>query len=103
MSEKPEYMDLSIDELIERFINSLVAHGRSKNTIRNYRKFLTDFHVFLSTQVFNGEYRIQEVTSLELEQYFSYLKTVKENSSKTIYTKLVGIQSFYNYMERMGY
>lgn len=103
MSEKPEYIDLSIDELIDRFINSLVAHSRSKNTIRNYYKFLRDFHEFLSTHIFNGEYRIQDVTSLELEQYFSYLKTVKQNSSKTIYTKLTGIQSFYNYMERMGY
>ena len=99
-----ESMELSTDELIDRFINSLVAHGRSQNTIRNYRKFLTDFHVFLSTHVFNGEYRIDEdVTCLELDRYFHYLKTVKQNSSKTIYTKLTGIQSFYNYMERMGY
>ena len=101
--ESMEFSTVSTDELIDLFVNSLMAHGRSQNTIRNYRKFLTDFHVFLSTHVFNGDYRIQDVTSLELERYLSYLKTVNGNSSKTIYTKLVGIQSFYNYMERMGY
>lgn len=98
-----ENRELTTEEIIQQFLNSLVAHGRSKNTIRNYRKFLSDMHVFFSTHIFNGEYRIKDVASLELEQYFAYLKTEKQNSCKTIYTKRTGIQSFYNYMEQMGY
>lgn len=98
-----ESTELFTEELIQQFLTSLIAHGRSQNTIRNYRKFILDFHAFLTTNVFNGDYRIEDVTTHELEQYFHYLKTEKHNSSKTIYTKLTGIQSFYNYMERRGY
>ena len=103
LSEKTEYEEMPCEFFINRYVSNLQALNRSKHTIRNYHKFLRDFHEFLSTHVFNGDYRIQDVTALELEEYLSYLKTEKHNSSKTIYTKLTGIQSFYNYMERMGY
>ena len=81
--EPEESKELSVEDIIQQFLTSLIAHGRSQNTIRNYRKFLLDFHAFLTTNVFNGDYRIEEVTAHELEQYFHYLKTEKHNSSKT--------------------
>lgn len=94
---------VSSPELHSAFVKWADRKGFETAEYENKNKFHKHVHEFLSTHVFNGDYRIQDVTALELEEYLSYLKTEKHNSSKTIYTELTGIQSFYNYMERMGY
>ncbi len=82
-------MQQNNSELIKKFINELNIEGYSQKTIETYSMYLRLFEEFIKKD-------LKEVTSDDILNYLSYIKTEKKASSATINLILSIFKHFYN-------
>lgn len=86
-------------EATEQFINHLLASERSQQTISGYGKDLRMFNQFL-TQKYNCQPYLDEITSVDIENYLVWLKEVRNNAPASRSRHFHTLRSFYAYVYR---
>lgn len=86
--------------MLERFRDSLICHGASKNTIENYLRnvgLYIKWHEQSTGVPFDGR-----VTEFDAREYKSYLNTILKQAPATINAKLTAIQKFADFLCESG-
>lgn len=93
---------LAYSELVERFIENMVAIDRSKATIVSYRKNLALFEHFLTTK-FNGPLFVNEISTKDIDDFAHWLKTDKQYGAESRQNCIYTIRSLYKYAYKREY
>lgn len=88
-----------MNTIIQEFVNSLVADGKSKCTVSSYKSDLNDFIRFSET-VLHKE--LLNVKYSDLRKWLNSLES-KGLSAQTRARKITSIRSFFRYLSKMDY
>jgi integrase/recombinase XerC len=91
-------MQLTLLELVEKYVEHLKADGKAKATIMAYGKDIEQMAQFMAKK---GKAQPQEITSEDIDEFKDLLKK-QRFSSKTISRKINSIKSFFRYLRAEG-
>lgn len=91
------------EDALQLYIQSLISNGSSHNTIRQYNRFLQDFHIYLQEHIFNGIYDLEDIKREHIEAYACYLQDIQHNCDGTRNNKIACIRTFFSYLTELDY
>jgi site-specific recombinase XerD len=89
------------DRMLNEYFAHLTATGKSENTIKTYRRQLTQFFQWLEKNSDCTDPK--SITSIDAVEYRRYLQDVKGLKPASINTALATIEAFCVWMQKQGY
>ena len=88
-------------QYISSFFNALNSAGKSDNTISSYFRDLKVFFDFKASNEFLNKIKIENLKPININMYYSYLVSEKNNSLASINRKKYVLKLFFDYLVEM--
>lgn len=88
------------NDYIDTFGKELMHQEKSEHTIRAYTRDVQEFIEWFANAL--GDYSPNQVTSVDIKEFRSYLYNIKNNKPATVNRKLAGLEQYFNVLTEAG-
>lgn len=86
---------------LDEFKNELLRQEKSLHTVRAYVSDVTEFIKWF-TDMLETEYSPDKITSVDIQEFRSYLHNIRQNKPTSVNRKLTALEQYCSVLESMG-